>query len=492
LWPVVAGGVMVLLLLALLLPLTVTAPSEAIDSIAILPFENRSGDPELGYVSDGITQGVISRLSQLSSLDKVISSSSVSQYKGKQVDAGTVAQEVDVRAVVMGNMASQGENLRIYVELVDAENNSTLWSENYTRLRSAVYELEETLSKEIADALGIQLSGEEGEQLGRRYTENTEAHEAYLKGRAEQVQFTIAGHQKAIQHFEEAIKKDSSYALAYTGLAQTYFMLGQPLAAMPHREAMPKAKDLAMKALEIDNSLGEAHAWLGMLRLQFDYDWLEAEKEFKLAIEFSPSYDWSHLGYAFYLTAMGRHDEAIAEAKKAWQLNPLDLGLITVVAEHLFNARRYDEAMEQCQTVLDIDPTFQRAHNVLRWVYEIKGMYEEAAAAWQKVEITLGRANEEEVAGLSDAAASGAEAYWRWRLDYGTERAEQGEYMSPSGFYQIYAALGEKDKAFEWLEKAYEARQGGNFTTLKVTPRLDPLRDDPRFQDLLRRMNLAP
>jgi len=230
LWPVVAGGlaVAVLLLLALFLPLTVTAPTEAIDSIAILPFENRTGDPELEYVSDGITQGVISRLSQLSSLDKVISSSSVRQYKGKEVDVGTVAREVDVRAVVTGNMASQGENFRIYVELVDAENNNTLWSETYTRPRSAVYELEETLSKEIADALGIQLSGGEEERLTRRYTENSEAQEAYLKGEFEFGKGTAESLLKAIQYLEEAIEEDPTYAPAYVTLAMSYHLLRRP------------------------------------------------------------------------------------------------------------------------------------------------------------------------------------------------------------------------------------------------------------------------
>ena len=220
-------NVTVLSLLALLLPLTVTAPTEAIDSIAVLPIENLSGDPDLEYVSDGITQGIINRLSQLSGLNKVISSSSVMGYKGKRVDARTVTQEVEVRAVVMATMSSQGDNIRINVELVDGEDNSTLWGETYTRPRSAIYEIEETLSKEIADALGIQLSGEEGKRLIKRHTENNQAHEAYLKGRAEQGKVAAEGSRKAIQYFEEATAKDSNYALAYAASSRSYYTLAQ-------------------------------------------------------------------------------------------------------------------------------------------------------------------------------------------------------------------------------------------------------------------------
>ncbi len=373
-WPVVAGGlaVAVLLLLVLLVPFTATSPEEAIDSIAILPFENRSGDPELEYVSDGIAEGIINRLSQLPSLNKVISSSSVRRYKGKEADAGTVAQQVGVRGVVMGSMTTLGENIRINVELIDGENNSTLWGETYTRPRSELYEIEEYLSKEIADALGIQLSGEEEERLSRRYTENIEAHEAYLKGKVDLVRYTIVGTQKAIQYFQEAIEKDPNYALAYTALSECYWQLGQPLRAMPKREAMPRAEELAMKALEIDNSLSEAHAGLGFVNLFYDWDWAEAEKEFKLAIELDPSSAYAHLGYGLFLETMGRFDEAIEEGRRSQLLDPLNSS--GVLVEFFHNARRYDEAIEQAQTLLEMNPNFQGAYNRLSWPYETEGM----------------------------------------------------------------------------------------------------------------------
>jgi len=489
-WPVVGGGVVVLLLLALLLPPTVTAPAEAIDSIAVLPIENQSGDPDLEYVSDGITQGIINRLSQLSGLNKVISSSSVMGYKGKRVDAKTATQELEVRAVVMATMSSQGDNIRINVELVDGEDNSTLWGETYTRPRIAVYELEETLSKEIADALGVQLSGKEEGRLATRYTENSEAHHAYLKGMAERAKFTIEGTQKAVQYFEEATRKDPNYALAYAALANAYFLLGQPLAAMPKREAMPKVEELAMKALEIDDSLGEAHAALGWINLVYDWDWKGSEEEFNLALKLDPNSVDAHSGKSFLLRGLGQFDEAISWARRALQLDPLFHDYRSRLAEILYAARRYDEAIKELQVVVEMSPSFDRAYRVMEWVYEAKGMYQEAASVFQRERILRG-ASEEEVAGITDAAASGAEGYWRWRLTYYRERAKKGENVNQTHLPRIHGYLGEMDQAFEWLEQEYDTREG-DIWGLKASPKFDPLRDDPRFHDLLRRMNLEP
>jgi len=492
LWPVVAAGVVVAVLLALALfwSPTPAQPEEAITSIAVLPFENRSGDPELEYVSDGITQGIISRLSQLSRLDKVISSSSVRQYKGREVDAGTVAQEVDVRAVVMGNMASQGDTLRIYVDLVDAENNSTLWSQNYTRPRSALNELEETLSKEIADALGIQLTGEEEEQLGKRYTDNSEAHEAYLKGRAEQAKFTPDSYQKSIPHFEEAIDKDPNYAPAYAALAWSYRTLGRGLGVIPAQEAMPQAEELALKALELDDTLGLAHAVLGDVHRAYHWDWETAEREYRRAMELDPSSYQAPYGYAMLMSVLGRHEEAIALSRRAEQVDPLELRTRAGVALQLDRARQYDEAIEQVRTILDIDPNFPVAYTELATAYRGKGLHQESEAAWHRRAI-LGGISEEVLEGRSEAAILGEEGIARWRLKRNTQRVQRGEYVSPTIFADIHAILGEKDQAFEWLEKAYQEREG-NLIYLKVDYIWDPLRDDPRFQDLLLRMNLEP
>ena len=485
LWPVVAGGlaVTVLLLLVLLVPFSATPPEGAIDSIAILPFENQSGDPELEFVSDGMTQGIISRLSQLSGLNKVISNSSVRQYKGREVDAGTVAQEVDVRAVVRGNMASQGDTLRVYVELIDARNNSTLWGETYTRPRSQLNEVEEYLSKQIADALGIQLTGEEGERLTRRYTENSEAHEAYLKGKSEIAKDSPQSFRTAIQYYETAIDKDPDYATAYAALAGAYYLLSQRFGAMTSEEAMPKAEELARKALEIDSTLAEAHVWLASVKRTYYWDWEEAANHYERALELDPSSYRAHDQYAWWMTAKGRHEEAIELARRAQQLDPLNLVVTTNLAERLTRARRYSESIDQANKALESNPDFGAAFSILRENYRYMGLYEQAA-------ITRPASSMEEFAGLKDAASSGSEEFYRWRLDYDKERAKS-EYVEATRFAELYSQLGERDQAFEWLETAYEQRDG-TLIFLKVMPHWDPLRDDPRFTDLLLRMNLEP
>ncbi|MDA2935563.1 protein kinase, partial [Acidobacteria bacterium AH-259-D05] len=489
-WPAVAGGVAVLVVLALALfwSFTATPPGEAIDSIAVLPFENASNDPELDYLSDGVAETIINSLSQLGDL-KVISRASSFNYRGTDIDLQEAGRVLGVRALVMGRVQMRGGSLTIRAELVDVTENIQLWGERYDRNISEILEIERDIAREISDQLRLQLTSEEKTQLAKTYTENSEAHEAYLKGQFELAKFTIEATQKAIQHFEETIEKDPDYALAYVRLARCYISLGQPLHAMPHREAMPKAEDLLMKGLEIDNALGEAHALLGSLKHNYHRDWAGAEKEFKLAIELDPSSVGVHQGYAFFLTRMGRHDEAIAHSRRALQLDPLNFTARTVLAEHFHKARRYDEGIEQCRTVLETDPDYQRAHYVISWMYEEKGLYKEAAAAYQKY-LTLGGAGQDEVAGLSDAAASGAESYWRWKLDYWKERAKQ-EYVQSWQFAKIYAVLDEKDQAFDWLDRAYEARES-SLASLKVNPRFDNLRSDPRFQDLLLRMNLEP
>ena len=399
------------------------------------------------------------------------------------MDAGTVAQEVDVRAVVMGNLASQGDTLRIYVDLVDAENNSTLWSQNYTRPRSALNEVEETLSKEITDALGIQLTGEEEERLGKRYTDNSEAHEAYLKGRAEQARFTAASYQKSIQHFEEAIDKDPNYAPAYAALAWTYRTLGRAFGVLIPQEALPQAEELALKALELDDTLGLAHAVLGAVHRVYHWNWENAEREYKRAMELDPSSYEAPYGYAMLMSALGRHEEAIALSRRAEQVDPLEVRTRTGVALQLIKARQYDEALEQCRTILDIDPNFELGHAHLALAYRGKGLHQERMAAAQRRKILRGD-SEEELEGELKAAILGKEGVARWRLERDTQRVQRGEYVRPTTFADHHAALGEKDLAFEWLEKAYQERDG-LLIFLKVDYIWDSLRDDPRFHDLL-------
>ncbi len=253
---------------------------------------------------------------------------------------------------------------------------------------------------------------------------------------------------------------------------------------------MPKAEELAKKALEIDNLLGPAHAMLGTIRMASYWDWEEAERQFKLALELDPGASRTHVPYGFLMSAMGRHDEAVELGKRAIQLNPVELGTRISTAVLLQRARRYDEAIEQCQFVLDLNPNLRNAYRCLSEMYELKRLYEEAIAAYQKF-LTLRGASEEEVAGLADAyQTSGKEGYWRWKLDYWTERAKQ-EYVPRTSFARIYAYLGDKDQAMRWLEEGYKEREI-IISTLNTDPAFDTLRDDPRFHDLLRRMNLAP
>ena len=364
-----------------------------------------------------------------------------------------------------------------------------MWGGEYEGDLKDILEMRQNIAREILDKLGLRLTGEEATQLARTYTNDDQAHAAYLKGRFEEVKRTTASYRRAIQHFEEALRRDPNYARAYAALSRCYRTLAAPLYALPPEEALPKAEQMAMKALELDDQLAEAHAAVAWVRMIYDWNWGEAEKEYKRAMELDPSSYDAYYGHAFVMSVLGRHDEAITEIRRAQQLDPLNPAARTAAATQFRFARRYDESIAEIQAALEMDPNFQFAYLRLAWTYEAMGFYPEAAAARQKEQI-LGGTSEEEVAGLSDAAASGAESYWRWILD-STQEAANEHYIEPLDFALIYAQLSEKDPAFEWLEKAYEARNS-RLISLNVRPAWDALRDDPRFHDLLLRMNLEP
>ncbi len=346
------------------------------------------------------------------------------------------------------------------------------------------------LGIQIADALGIQLTGEEGERLTKRYTENSEAHEAYLKGQSEIAKGTPQTYRIAIQYYGTAIDKDPDYATAYAALAGAYFLLSQRLRAMPPGEAMPKVEELAKKALEMDSTLAEAHVWLAGVKRTYYWDWEEAAKDYERALALDPSSYRAHNQYAWWMAAMGRNEEAIKLARRAQQLDPLNLEATTNLGATLIRARRYSESIEQANRALELNSDFGPAFSLLRENYEYMGLYAQAAAPHQGELMRLWGVSEEETAGLEDAATSGSEGYWRWLLSFYKERAKS-QYAAPTLFAKCYGQLGKKDQAFEWLETAYEQRDG-RLIFLKVLPAWDPLRDDPRFTDLLRRMNLGP
>jgi eukaryotic-like serine/threonine-protein kinase len=463
---------------------------KAIDSLAVLPFVNVSGDPNTEYLADGITESLINNLSQLPNLT-VMSRNSVFRYKGQEADAQVVGRDLKVQAVLTGHMVQRGDNLSISAELVDVRNNSHLWGEQYNRKLSDILAVQAELSREISEKLRLHLSGEQQKQLTRRYTDNTEAYQIYLKGRYYWNKRTPATIDKAIEYFQQAVEKDPGFALAFVGLADCYDVPANPL---PPREKMPKAKAAAMRALQLDELLAEAHTSLARVLAVYDWDWAGAEKEFKRAIELNPRYAVAHQWYGGYFEATGRHDESIAERKRAQELDPLSLIMNFELGTAFYFARNYEQAIEQFQKTLELDPSFPPAYIFLPAVYEQTGMYNQAIAGFQKA-ITLRGAtslgSSLPMSGLGHVyAVSGRKREAQAVLDE-LKQLSRHEFVPADDIALIYAGLGEKDQAFLWLEKAYEER-AFRLSWLKVEPRWDSLRPDPRFADLMRRVGLAP
>ena len=490
LWPVIVGGPgLIVVLLALFWPFA-AAPQEEdpIDSIAVLPFENVTNDSDWDFLSDGISEDIINSLSQMNDL-KVIARASSFRYRERDIDPQTVGDELGVRALVTGRVLVRGDDLSIRAELIDVGENTQLWWGEFNGKLREILEMRKSIATEISDELSLRLTPEEANQITRTYTEDDQAHAAYLKGRFEEVKNTAFGYRNAIQHFENAIERDPTYARAYAALSRCYRLLAIPIRAMSIEEAMPKAEEMAMKAVELDNTLAEAHAALGAIQRVFHWDLEEAEKQFKLAMELDPSSYDAPYGYAFVLSALRRHDEAIVAIKHAQELDPLNPLYRLAAALHFMWAQRYDEAIEQAQAAQQLYPDIPRVYQRIAAVYEAMELYDEAAAALQKWQILLG-VSEDEVAGISEAATSGRETYFRWKLTYWHERAKR-ENVPMDEFTRIHGYLGEKDQAFEWLEKQYEDRDG-TLLFLNIQPFFVSLRDDPRFTDLLRRLNLEP
>lgn len=467
----------------------VTRQSRAFDTVAVLPFANASADPNTEYLSDGITESIIDGLSQLPKL-RVMARSTVFRYKGQEVDLQKVGRELKVGAVLTGRVVQRGDNLIIKADLVDVSDGSQLWGAQYNRKLADIFAVQEEIAKEISDKLRLRLTGEEQQKLTRRHTENTEAYQFYLRGRYHWNKRTREGLKKSLEYFEQAIEKDPGYALAFSGLADAYSVItayGGP----PPKQSFPRAKAAAMKAVELDATLAEAHTSLGYVKASYDRDWSGAESEYKRALELNPNYATAHYFYALtYLTPLGRHEEAIREMKRALELEPLSIIINTNLGWTFYFARQYDQAIEQCRKALEIDPNFPPAHRRLTEAYEQKGMFAEAIAETEKLtEIAQGKP--EVLIALREAyAASRAKGYWQKRLDWWKERSKQ-RYVAPSTIAENYAMLGDKDEAFAWLERAYEDRDEW-LLFLKVYPYFDGLRSDPRYHDLLRRLGLPP
>ena len=458
-------------------------PDGAIQSLAIFPLVNSSVDPNAEYFSDGITETIINNLSQLPQL-KVMARSTVFRYKGQDIDPQEVGRKLGVRAVLTGRVLSRGNALNIQTELVDVRDGSQLWGAQYNRSSSDIFELQEEIAREITEKLRLRLSGADKGRLAKRYTENTEAYRLYLKGRYFWSKRTPETVEKSLEYFQRAIDRDSNYALAYVGLADSYTKLGDVgLAVLPPRQAFVQAKVAAVKALEIDDTLAEAHTSLAHLHIH-DYEWSEAEKEFKFASELNPNYATTHHWYAYLLLMVGRLDEAMIEIAQALELDPLSLPINADYGEILYFARRYDQAIQQLRKTLEMDPHFYPAHIDLGRVYEEKQMYAESITEFQKAR-NLSGDNADALAALGHAYAMLGEKEKALVMLARLDDLSKTSYVSPYGVATVYAGLGEKVKAFEWLRRASEEHAGW-VVYLKVDPKLDWLRPDPRFKDLLR------
>jgi TolB-like protein/Tfp pilus assembly protein PilF/predicted Ser/Thr protein kinase len=466
------------------------APGEAIDSLAVLPFVNASNDPNTEYLSDGISDSLINNLSQLPNL-RVMARSTVFRYKGKEADPQKVGEDLRVRAVLSGRLLQRGDTLIVRAELMDVAKGSQLWGGQYNRKASDVFALQEDLSKEISEKLRLKLTGDERKRLAKRPTENAEAYQLYLKGRHFWNKRPRSSDvEKGIEYFQQAIEKDPDYALAYAGLADSYAVLGawESDARIAPREVMPKATAAAMKALALDDQLSEAHASLGFVSLHYDWDWREAEKQLKQAIALNPNYATAHHWYSHYAMAMGRSEESLAASKRALELDPLDDTINAHLAWHYYYARQYDQAIAQSRKTLELNPNSFWAHYFLGLAYEQKRMFAQAIPEFQQA-IAVSSATFAKGA-LGHAYALLGNRSEALRLLSELKEPSPRGYVPSYNISVVYEGLGE-EQAFQWLEKAYEEHSSWS-VYLKVEPRLDPLRSDPRFADLLRRIGLPP
>ena len=458
-----------------------------IDSIAVLPFVNTSGDPNAEYLSDGITEGVIHSLSQFPQL-RVMARSTIFHYKGRDVDPRRVGRDLDVKAVLTGTLAQQGDELRIEAELVNVSNGSEVWGEQYDRQISSMSAVERAISQDIAEKLRLRLTGEGRLRLNRQSTDNPQAYQLYLKGRYEWNKRTETTVKQAIRYFEQAIDTDPAYALAYAGLADSYLILGT-WEFLPPRDAYPKAKEAAEKALELDDSLAEAHTSLAWIHQVYDWDWTAAEREFKRAIELNPNYATGHQWYGIFLTNRGQFAEAKLELERAEQLDPLSLIIVTETGEPYYFGREYDKAVEHYRKAVQLDENFWPAHFFLGIALEQKSDFVYAISELQTA-VKLSSGSTEATAALAHAYAVSGNTSQAVTVVDQLKTLSSSKFVSAYDFAVIFAGLGNRTEAFQWLERSREERSLLDDHEISSDPRLDNLRPDPRFADLRRRIGL--
>ena len=469
-------------------------PAKQIESIAVMPFENRNSDADTDYLSDGLAESLIYRLSQIPDL-KVSPTSSVFRYKGKETDPQIIAKELGVDSVMTGRITQRGDNLTISVNLVDARNAKSLWGEQYERKLSELLTTQREIVAEIVGKLQLKLSGESEQKLAKKYTDNNEAYQLYLQGRFHWNKRNIPELQKAVVFFKQAIEKDPDYAFAYSGLADTYSQFATYGYFRP-KDYFPQAKQAALKSLELDPNLAEAHTSLAQIIIHFDYDFAGAERSYKRAIELDPNYATAHQWYSELLSWSGRYDEAIREITKAIELDPFSLAINISICAQLQRAGRFDEALLQNKKFNELFPDEAGLHRRNGAVYEAQGKYDQAVEEYLLSVKASRDFKSENITKLKEAYEKGGwDGYGRMRQEISIENLNTRQAKDPSGYvramdYAFAYALGrDKDKAIEYMNKAYDERER-QLLLLKVTKTWDFVRDDPRFKELVKRVGI--
>jgi serine/threonine-protein kinase len=460
--------------------------SKIISSLAVLPFENVSRDPENDYLSDGITSSLINNLATVPKL-RVMARSTVFRYKGREIDPQAIGRELNVRAVLTGSMMQSGGSLRIDTELVDVATGSQIWGAQFDRKPGDIFTIQDEISNEISGKLRLQLTRAEKKRLVRRHTEDAEAYRLYLQGRHHWNRWTEEGFYKAIGYFQQAIQKDPSYALAYAGVADSYVLLGWN-SYLPPKAAFPKGKAAAMTALELAPDLGEAHTDLAAVLWLHDWQWREAQREFQRSLELNPCYPTANHYYAECVMTMGRHAEALTRMKKSLELDPLSLIINVAIGWAYYHARQYDQAVEQLLRTVELDPNYPMTYWILGLLYRKTARYDSAISAGEKGVNLSGGSPLMRAALAQSYAEAGRAKDAREILDDLTKLA-QHKYVAAQFFAGIHIGLGENDRALEYLEKSC-AEHCHWLIYLHIDPSMDSLREDPRFQELLRRVGL--
>ena len=453
-----------------------------IHSIAVMPFVNDSGNADLEYLSDGMTESLIKSLSQLPKLN-VKARSSVFRYKGKETDAATIGRELNVQAILNGRVVQRGDGLTLYLELVDAQTGNRIWGDQYIRKQTDIISLQSEIARNVVDKLKVKLSGADEQKLVKHYTENVEANQLFLRGRFHWRKLTKPEIEKGIVYMQQAIDADPSYALAYAGIAEAYRALALA-AEMPPDEIWPKEKVAAQKAVDIDDNLAEGHSGLGSTFFHYDWNWAEAENQFLRALDLDPNSSMAHFGYADFLGRMGRREEALAEIKRAREIEPLSAFLNAFEAVARPDP---DEALERVRIAIDLDPNFYFAHMIAGSVYRRKQMYPEAIAEYRLAKQLSPDQTWSDAIGLVPTLIQTGKPDEARAILNQMLRLSNSRFVPPYNIALVYNALGEKDQALAWLEKGYQQRDP-RMTFLK-TGGWNNLSGDPRFEALMERMH---